>query len=426
MSGKSRTIVPVTTERTQRLLLPAVFITSLGNNIQLIAAALLMVRAQGSLLDVGWLFIAVAVPQAVLSPLFGRVADRFDRRALWVGSDLLSAVVAVAPAMGLALGWPRGAVVYGSNFALAVTAALFVPVSAALIKERVPAGRLRRFNAHYEMALQSGMLLSAAVGGLALQFFGPAPLFLFNAATFLASAVLVLATGRGPRRGASAVAAPVPVAQAGAARAPLGPLIMLYAQGSVVVTVFNALMPVLVIAELHRGAAVVGVVDALGGTGFLLAAAAYRRTGARLGDLRLAFSGFLLCNVLFALQPRFGVTGLLLLVPAGAFVFGQARIASRTLLMASVDEGRVGRAFGAANAYGLAATVAVMLGTSAVTARAGVVTGFAAVAAVSAAASVGAAAWIAAGRRGRPVPAPTPPAAPAADRAPELRGRRRA
>lgn len=97
-----------TTERTQRLLLPAVFITSLGNNIQLIAAALLMVRAQGSLLDVGWLFIAVAVPQAVLSPLFGRVADRFDRRALWAGCDLLSAAVALVPALGTVLGWPRG------------------------------------------------------------------------------------------------------------------------------------------------------------------------------------------------------------------------------------------------------------------------------------------------------------------------------
>lgn len=416
-----------TTERTQRLLLPAVFITSLGNNIQLIAAALLMVRARGSVLDVGWLFIAVAVPQAVLSPLAGRLADRYDRRALWAGCDLISAAVAVVPALGTALGWPRGAVVYGSNFALAMTAALFVPVSAALVKERVPEGRLRRFNAHYEMALQSGMLLSAAVGGLALQYAGPAPLFVFNAATFAASAVLVLATGRGPGRpvaaGTTAVAAaarPVP------SRRPLGPLIVLYAQGSVVVTVFNALMPVLVIAELHRGAAVVGAVDALGGAGFLLAAAAYRRTGARLGDLRLALTGFAVCAVLFALQPRFGVTGLLLLVPAGAFVFGQARIASRTLLMTAVDEGRAGRAFGTANAYGLAATVAVMLGTSAVSARAGLLTGFAAVAGLSAVASAVAAVWIAAARRGRPAPAPTPPASPAADRAPELRDPRRA
>lgn len=416
-----------TTGRTRRLLLPAVFITSLGNNIQLIAAALLMVRAQGSVLDVGWLFVAVAVPQAVLSPWFGRLADRFDRRALWAGCDLLSAVVALVPVLGTALGWPRGVVVYGSNFALAVTAALFVPVSAALIKERVPAGRLRRFNAHYEMALQSGMLLSAAVGGIALQYAGPAPLFVFNSATFVVSAVLVLATGPGPGRpSASKDSAAVPAARPVPSRRPLGPLVALYAQGSVVVTVFNALMPVLVIAELHRGAAVVGAVDALGGAGFLLAAAAYRRTGARLGDLRLALTGFSFCAVLFALQPRFGVTGLLLLVPAGAFVFGQARIASRTLLMTAVGEDRVGRAFGTANAYGLAATVAVMLGTSAVTDRAGVPTGFAAVAGLSAVASAGAAVWLAAARRGRPAPVPTPPAAPAADPAPGLPGPRRA
>ncbi|MEU6347321.1 MFS transporter [Streptomyces sp. NPDC046977] len=405
----------MSTHRTHALLLPAVFVTSLGNNIQLIAAALLIVRAQGSVLDVGWLFIAVAVPQAVLSPLFGRLADRFDRRTLWVACDALSALAALAMPLGLALGGPRNAVVYGSNFVLAVIAALFVPVSAALVKERVPARELRRFNAHYEMALQSGMLLSATVGGIALQFFGPTPLCVFNGVTFAVSAVLVLATGRAGRQAAApkAAAAGAPCPQA-PVRPPLGPVIMLYAQGSVVVTVFNALMPVLVIADLHRGPAVVGVVDALGGAGFLVAAAAYRITGARLGDLRLALAGFLLCNVLFAAQPRFGVPGLLLLVPLGAFLFGQARIASRTLLMASVDEHRVGRAFGAANGWGLAATVAVMLGTATVTARAGTPAGFAAVAAVSALASVASATWHRAARRSAHLARSLAPA-PAAD-----------
>ncbi|MFJ4851262.1 MULTISPECIES: MFS transporter [unclassified Streptomyces] len=411
----------MSTHRTHALLLPAVFVTSLGNNIQLIAAALLIVRAQGSVLDVGWLFIAVAVPQAVLSPLFGRLADRFDRRTLWVTCDALSALAALAMPLGLALGGPRNAVVYGSNFVLAVIAALFVPVSAALVKERVPARELRRFNAHYEMALQSGMLLSATVGGIALQFFGPTPLCVFNGATFAVSAVLVLATGRAGRPAltpkAAAAGAPSPDAPV---RPPLGPVIMLYAQGSVVVTVFNALMPVLVIADLHRGPAVVGVVDALGGAGFLVAAAAYRITGARLGDLRLALAGFLLCNILFAVQPRFGVPGLLLLVPLGAFLFGQARIASRTLLMASVDEHRVGRAFGVANGWGLAATVAVMLGTATVTARAGTAAGFAAVAAVSALASVASATWHRTARStAHPAPALTAtPATDLADRHP--------
>src|SRR5882757_3853337 len=95
-----------------RLLRPAAFITSLGNNIQLLGAALLLVRAHGSMLDVGWLFIAVAVPQAVLSPYFGRLADRFDRRRLWIACDLVSAAAALALPIGLALGVSQQPLVY--------------------------------------------------------------------------------------------------------------------------------------------------------------------------------------------------------------------------------------------------------------------------------------------------------------------------
>jgi MFS-type transporter involved in bile tolerance (Atg22 family) len=55
------------------------------------------------------------------------------------------------------------------------------------------------------------------------------------------------------------------------------------------------------------------------------------------------------------------------LVLCSAFIFGTARIASRNLLMASVDEAHAGRAFGRANGGGLAATVVVMLLVATVT-----------------------------------------------------------
>ncbi|MFG3052084.1 hypothetical protein ACGFZP_14175 [Kitasatospora sp. NPDC048239] len=42
-----------TAPATERLLIPAALITALGNNIQLIAAALLMVGAEGTMLSVG-------------------------------------------------------------------------------------------------------------------------------------------------------------------------------------------------------------------------------------------------------------------------------------------------------------------------------------------------------------------------------------
>ncbi|WP_427896271.1 MFS transporter [Kribbella sp. GL6] len=460
------------TSRT-RLLLPATFITSLGNNIQLLGAALLLVRAQGSMLDVGWLFIAVAVPQAVLSPYFGRLADRFDRRRLWVVCDVLSAGTALALPVGLALGVAQQPLVYATNFALAVIAAQFTPASAALIRERVPADRLRQFNAHYEIALQSGMLLSAAAGGVALQYFGPQPLFAFNAGTFALSALLITAAGpkhapttppgnsavtppvasaatptrgaapaRGavPVRGAAPCGGAVPVTgvasaggaapAAGAVRsggvasaggavsakggalavlrglvvlpaAGLGPLVVLFGQGLVVVTVFNALMPVLVVGEWHRGASVLGLTDALGGVGFLLAAAVYRWSGKWLGDVRLAVGGFVVCSGLLVLQPLFGVPALMGLVLLGAFLFGQSRIATRSLLMTSVDEDRVGHAFGVANGFGLAATVVVMLIASLVTGRTDTRYGFAVLALIGILSAALAGAWIAAGSRAK-------------------------
>ncbi|MGW6276833.1 MFS transporter [Kribbella sp. NPDC055071] len=370
---------------TYKLLLPAAFITSLGNNIQLLGAALLLVRAQGSMLDVGWLFIAVAVPQAVLSPYFGGLADRFDRRRLWIGCDLVSAIAALSLPVGLALGGPQQPLIYATNFALAVMAALFTPTSAALVRERVPLATLRPFNAHYEIALQSGMLLSASIGGFALQLFGSAPLFVFNGLTFVASALLLAAVGPTRRRVEVVEELPQVTERTGL---PLAPLALLFGQGLVVVTVFNALLPVLVIGEWHRGPAVLGVVDAVGGVGFLLAAVAYRRSVVRLGDLRLAVVGFLVCNVLLVLQPLFGVGALMGLVLVGAFVFGQARIATRSLLMTSVDESRVGHAFGVANGYGLAATVVVMLVTSVVTGHTDTRFGFATLAAISLLAAV--------------------------------------
>ena len=393
------------TWRAERLLVPAAFVTALGNNVQLIAGALLMIRSDKTMLSVGLLFVAVAVPQAVLSPYFGRLADRYDRRRLWIGCDATSAVLALALPVWLTFGGAKGPGVYAANFALAVVAALFFPVSNAMVKERVRASQVRRFSADYEMATQAGMLLSATVGGLLVQRLGASPLLVFNAGTFVVSAGLVAAVGRRPpelkrelKTGAdSLVSARISVGSGGSggsgasgpvSRVPLGRLIVLYAQGSVVVTVFNALLPKLVMGEWGRGAGLFGLVDAVGSLGFLAATVLYKAVGRRFGDLPIAVVGFLACNTVFVLEPQFGPAFLAVGVAIGAFTFGTARIASRSLVLTSVDEAHVGRAFGVANGGGLAATVVVMLGVAELTDHTDSRWGFAATAAVSVVAAV--------------------------------------
>jgi MFS family permease len=379
--------------RAERLLAPAAFVTALGNNVQLIAGALLVLRADHTMLSVGWLFIAVAAPQVLLSPVFGRWADRFDRRLLCVGSDLTSAVVALALPVWL---WRHGAAgpgIYVANLALAVLSALFLPASSALIKERVPSERLRRFNADYEVATQAGMFLSATIGGLCVQSFGAIPLLLGNAGTFVASAACVLAIGR---RSDLSLAAPIKPEPTPSPSAPdtaprprlLAWQILLFAQSSVVVTIFNALLPKLVIGEFHRGAGTYGAADAFGSLGFLAAAWSYRLLARRFGDLRIALLGYLICDVAFVVQPDVGVAGLFPMVLLGAFLFGHARIASRNLLMSAVDPSRTGRVFGTANGGGLAATIAAMLVVAEITDHSDCTYGFAATAQLSGAAVI--------------------------------------
>jgi MFS family permease len=385
---------PRRTARAERLLIPAAFITALGNNVQLIAGAVIMIRAAGSMMAVGWLFVAVAAPQALLSPLFGRLADRRDRRRLWIGCDGASALLALVLPVWLAAGGDRSVGIYGCNLALAVATALFFPVSAALIKERVRPERLRRFNADYEMATQAGMLLSATVGGLAVQTFGAEPLLYFNAGTFAVSALCVAAVG--PRQAAAGrVSAALPAAKSASAAdpqrpagapVPLARIILLFAQSSVVVTIFNALLPVLVIGEMHRGAGTFGAVDSLGSLGFLAASGTYRLVSRRWADLRIAVAGFLAGTVLLALQPQFGLLFLTLELPVSALIFGQSRIACRNVLMAAVDQARVGRAFGLANSSGLAATIVLMPCVAAVADGTDAQYGFVLLAAISAAA----------------------------------------
>ena len=210
----------------ERLLVPAGFITTAGNAFQITAAAILVFTAEKTTLSVGWLFIAVSIPQVTLAVMFGKLADRVDRRMLCVVADLVSAVSAFALPVWLWLGGPTDLGSYLANFLLAATAALFIPANNALVKERVLDERLGKFNAHYEMATNTGMLSAAALAGFLVIWFGPTPLLVFNSLTFVVSAVLTYFIGCKPAQPApeagTATAETAPAEPAGARGARTG------------------------------------------------------------------------------------------------------------------------------------------------------------------------------------------------------------
>jgi MFS-type transporter involved in bile tolerance (Atg22 family) len=86
-------------------------------------------------------------------------------------------------------------------------------------------------------------------------------------------------------------------------------------------------------------------------------------------------AGFVGCAVLTAIQP-IAVWTLLPGILLGGMAFGAGRVPTRTELMRAVAQDRVGRTFGAVNAFGLAASVVATLVVATVVGRHGIVPGF--------------------------------------------------
>jgi MFS family permease len=352
----------------ERLLVPAGFITTAGNAFQITAAAILVFTAEKTTLSVGWLFIAVSIPQVALAVMFGKLADRVDRRMLCVTADLISAVSAFALPIWLWIGGPTDIGSYIANFMLAATTALFMPASNALVKERVLDERLGKFNAHFEMATNTGMLLASSLAGFLVIWFGATPLFIFNSLTFVASAILTYLIGRKPAKPVVAQAEdtekPVEVAEPKPVNQPIKRLVLLYSNGNIGLMVANVILTALVLHTFNQGAWLIGVVDALAGAGFLIGAASYGWVSKRIKGLNLAVLGMLGNLVMFALQPTHYIV-LMAVIPFAGFCFAQGRIASRTLLMRASPEEKTGRIFGSAQALGLALGIGATVGLSA-------------------------------------------------------------
>jgi MFS family permease len=369
----------------ERLLIPAAFITTAGNAFQITAASILVFRADRTTLSVGWLFIAVSVPQVLLALIFGRLVDRYDRRALCILADGVSAVSAFALPVWLWMHQPTSIGSYLANFLLAVTAALFMPASNALVKERVADARLGVFNSRYEMATNAGMLLASASAGFLVVAFGATPLFVFNSLTFVASAVLTWFVGPKPAVTAEPTAEQVEAveeaaveeapAPAPARDVPIKRLAMLYSSGNIGTMVSNALLTVLILHTFHKGPGLIGIVDALAGAGFLTGAAFYGWFAARVKGLTLAVLGALGCNLLVLAEPTHWIA-LVCAMPFAAVCFALARISSRTLLMRAAPADRVGRIFGFAQATGLAMGVTATIALSALADRTNVPAAF--------------------------------------------------
>jgi MFS family permease len=178
-------------------------ISAIGFQCVAVAVAWQLYLMTGSALDLGLLGLAQFVPLFAVTPIAGYVADRFDRRRVAALCQGVTALIAVALAVGT---WrqalPREAIF--ALMALAATSRAFeFPALSSLLPSTVPRGALQQATALYSSAMQTALIVGPALGGLLLLV---SPVTAFGvAATLIGSAagiVSSISVGRVEQRAA--------------------------------------------------------------------------------------------------------------------------------------------------------------------------------------------------------------------------------
>jgi MFS family permease len=179
-----------------RRLFAAHSISRAGDAFNTVALVVLVFDLTGSGLGVAGAVMFEVLPVLLLGPVAGLAADRLPRRRLMIGADLLRA--AVAAVLIVAAG--SVGVAYAVAFGLSAGAVLFNPAAGSVLPEVVGEDDLVTANAAMWTVAVTAQILLAPAAGFLIAAWGVEVAFGVNAATFVASALLLvgLRTGRAP------------------------------------------------------------------------------------------------------------------------------------------------------------------------------------------------------------------------------------
>jgi MFS family permease len=282
----------------------------------------------------------------LLFGLYGGVlADRYDKRALLIGAQVAMGVFALA----LGLLDLTGAVqlwhVYALAFLLGLASVIDTPVRQAFVVEMVGPADLPNAVSLNSATFNASRILGPAVAGVAINSVGTAPVFLANAASYIAVLIGLVAIRRTELFDARRVARAKGQLREGLSYVRSNP--QLYVPIALIAVIgtfglnFQITLALIAKQTFHMGAGSYGALSAMLATGSLLGAlaSARRSTGPSNRVLYGSALAFGICEVLTGLAPSYTVMAVLL-VPTGMAVLTFTTMANTTVQLTSAPHMR--------------------------------------------------------------------------------------
>lgn len=330
-----------------RALWASQILSEVGDRLTLVALTLLIYDRTGSPLLSALTYAAGSLPWVIGSLAFSGLGDRLPRREVMVGCDVIRALlvaVMVIPRVPVT-------VLVGLLYLTTMTQAPFEAARSAVLPEVLSGERYALAATVMQTSFRVALVAGAAVGGVAVAFLGTRPALGADAATFVASAVLVRFGTRARPPAAEPDLYPLRQLSEGVRLLlgdrtirtvmMLGWLIALYSIPEGIAAPY--------VARLSGGPVAAGLVVASGQVGAVLAAPVFaRKIGPRarlrwMGPMALCTCAVLL---LTALHPGLAVS-MAIFALSGTFAIYQ--ITANTAFVECVPDERRSQAFGLAS-----------------------------------------------------------------------------
>jgi DHA3 family tetracycline resistance protein-like MFS transporter len=339
-------------ERDYALLTGGSLISQLGDGFFFVALAWQVYQISNVPTALSLVGLAWTLPLVLFVLIGGVFSDRYDRRWLMVGADLIRALaiglIGVLSVLGVLELWHVVALIAF----VGLGDAFFNPASTAIVPDLLPQDQLPSANALQGLIRPLAIrLIGPAIGGFTVAAIGPGTAFLFDAGSFLVSAIAVLAIAPRPRREVAdhGLRQTLVEVREGVTFVRATPWIwatLLSAMLSLLVFVGpqQALLPFLVKNRLELGADALGAIFAVGGVGSVLTAIAVGHFGQprrRVTAMYVSWSLGVLLIGGFGLMTE--LWHALLLSAVGASLFELGQIIWTTMLQQLVPRELLGR-----------------------------------------------------------------------------------
>jgi predicted MFS family arabinose efflux permease len=175
--------------RNFRRLWMAQIVSEIGDWFYTLSIYTLLLQLTGHASSVALALVLQVLPQTFVGPMAGVVNDRLRRKSVMIAADLIR--FAVVLAMLLVRSRSTVWLVYPLLLAETIMAAFFEPARSSVVPNIAAKEEVLIANTLSSATWSVNLLIGASVGGVVAAFFGRDVVFILNALSFLASAILI-------------------------------------------------------------------------------------------------------------------------------------------------------------------------------------------------------------------------------------------